>query len=58
MSFPEEQVINAGVGAGGGLVVSLLVFYSDNPFEFCFSVKIVFENNENKQKEAEVGPFK
>ena len=45
-------------GRGGGQVVSVLAFYSDdpssNPAEAC---EIVFEKNRNKQKEAGVGPF-
>ena len=44
-------------------MVSVLTFYSDdlssNPTEACSSsVKFVFEKNQNKQKEAGVGPFK
>ena len=44
-------------------MVSVLAFYSDdislNPAEaYSFSVKLVFENNENKPKEAGAGPFK
>ena len=51
------------VGRGGGQVVRLLAFYSDdqssNPSNaFSFSVEFVFEKNENKPKEAGVGPFK
>ena len=47
---------------GGGQVVSVLAFYSDDPGsnpadDYCFFVQIVFEKNENKQKEAGVGPF-
>ena len=43
-------------------MVSMLAFYSDdlssNPAEaYCFFCKIVFEKNENKQKEAGVGPL-
>ena len=45
-------------------MVSVLAFYSDNKgldpaeaYSF-FSVKLVLEKNENKQKEAGVGPFK
>ena len=50
------------MGRGGGQVVSVLAFYSDdpssNPAETCsFSVKLVFEKNENKQREARVGPL-
>ena len=48
---------------GGGLVVSVLAFFSDNqssiPAEvYKFFCKIVVEKTENKQKEAGVGPFK
>ena len=47
---------------GGDLVVSVLSFYFDNPSSnptdaYSFFVKFVFEKNENKQKEAWVGPF-
>ena len=50
------------MGRGGGQVVSVLAFYSDDPSSnpadaYSFSVQIVFEKNENKQKEAWVGPF-
>ena len=43
-------------------MVSVLAFYSDDPSSnpadaYSFSVKIVFDKNENKQKGAEVGPF-
>ena len=43
-------------------MVSVLAFFSNgpstNPAEvYSFSVKFVFEKNENKQKEAGVGPF-
>ena len=53
------------LGRGGGQVVSVLAFYSDdlslNPAEiFNFSVKIVveIEKDENKHKKARIGPFK
>ena len=47
---------------GGGQVVSVLAFYSDNPSSnpadaYSFSVQIVFEKNENKQKRGRGGPF-
>ena len=49
-------------GRGGGQVVSVLAFYSDNPssdptdaYNF-FSVKFVFEKNENNKKRPRVGP--
>ena len=48
---------------GGGQVVSMLAFYSDDPslnsaeaYSF-FYLKFVFEKNENKQKEAGGCPF-
>ena len=49
-------------GCGGGLVVSVLAFYSDDPSSipaevYNFFCKIVVEKNENKQKEAGVGPI-
>ena len=48
--------------SGCSLVVSVLAFYSNNPSSnpadvYSFSVKFVFEKNENIQKEAGVGPF-
>ena len=50
------------LGCGGGLVVSVLAFYSDDPSSipaevYNFFCKIVVEKNENKQKEAGVGPI-
>ena len=50
------------VSCGGGQIVSVLAFYyndpSSNPADaYSFSVKSVFDKNENKQKEAGVGPF-
>ena len=47
---------------GGGQVVSMLDFYSDDPSSnplkpTVFSVKFVLEKTENKQKEAVVCPF-
>ena len=44
-------------------MASTLAFSSDNPSSNpadtnSFSVKFVFEKNENKQKEAKIGPFK
>ena len=43
-------------------MVSVLAFYFDDPSSnpadnYHFSVNILFEKNENKQKEAWVGPF-
>ena len=48
-------------GRGGGQVVSMLAFYSDDPSSnpadiYSFSVKFVFEKNKNKQKRGRVGP--
>ena len=50
------------MGRGGGEVVSVHVFYSDNPRlspvkAYNFYVKMVVFRYENKQKEAGVGPF-
>ena len=47
---------------GGGRVVSMPAFYSDDPSSnpadlYSFSLKFVFEKKENKQKDAGVGPF-
>ena len=55
----QKQVL---VGRGGGQVVSVLAFYSNDPSSnpadaYSFSGQFVFENNENKQKEALVGQF-
>ena len=49
-------------GHGGGQVVSVLAFYSDdpslNPAEtYSLFCNIVFENNVNNQIEAVVGPL-
>ena len=53
----------ATLGRGGGQVVSVLAFYSNDPSSnpadaYSFSVEFVFEKNENKQKRGRVGPFK
>ena len=52
------------MGRGGGWVVSVQAFNSNDPstksrrsLQF-FSVKLLAEKNENKQKKAGVGPFK
>ena len=50
------------MGRGGGQVVSALAFYSDDPSSnpadaYRFSVQIVFEKNENKQKKGRRWPF-
>ena len=49
-------------GRGGGQVVRVLAFYTVIRVRIrvtltVFSVKFVFEKNENKPKEAGVGPF-
>ena len=49
-------------GRGGGQVVSVLAFYSDDPSlnpadAYSFSVQIVFEKNENKPKRGRVWPI-
>ena len=46
----------------GGQVVNKLALKSDDPSSnpadaYSFSVKILFEKNENKQKEAGIGSF-
>ena len=45
---------------GGGQVVSVLTLYSDNPAESYsfFSKNLCLKQNQNKQKDARVGPFK
>ena len=48
------------LGRGCGQVVSVLAFYSNNPslnLTDAYIFLFVFEKNENKQKEAGVGPF-
>ena len=52
-----------GRGGGGGLMVRMLTFCSDelslSPAEvYSFSSNILFEKNENKQKEASIDPVK
>ena len=47
-----QRVVVVGRGCGG-LVVSVLAFYSDNMSSVC---KMLIEKTENKQKEAWVGP--
>ena len=51
------------MGRGGGQVVSVIAFTPTIRVRILltptvFSVKFVFKMNENKQKEAGVGPFK
>ena len=51
------------MGRGGGQVVSVLAFYSNDPSSnaaeaYILSLKFVYEKNENEQKEDGVGPFK
>ena len=55
-----QRSSNLSVGRGGGQVVSMLAFYSDDPSlnladAYSFSVNFVFEKNENKQKRGRVG---
>ena len=49
------------LGRGGSQLFSVLAFYSNdpssNPTEIYISSKILVVTNENKQKEAVVGPF-
>ena len=50
------------MGRGNGQVVSVCAFYSDDPSSnpseaYSFFCKIVFEKNENKQKEAGIITF-
>ena len=48
-----------GLGHGGGLVVRALAYCSEdpssNPASYCI---FIVDKDKNKQKEAEVGPFK
>ena len=50
-------------GRGGGRVISVLPFYSEDLSSSPtvvknLAVKLLFEKNDNQQKEAGVGPFK
>ena len=50
-------------GCGGGQVVSVLAFYSDDPSSnpaevYNFSVKLLLKRTKINKKEAGVGPFK
>ena len=50
------------MGSGGGQVVSVLAFYSDDPSSnpaeiYNFSVKLLLKRTKINKKEAEVGPF-
>ena len=54
--------MNFVLGRGGGQLVSVLAFYSDNPSSnpsdtYSFFCKFVFQKKENKQKEAGFGSF-
>ena len=49
-------------GRGGGQVVSVLAFYSDDPSSnpaevYIFSVKLLLKRMKINKKEAGVGPF-
>ena len=62
-SLDARNVFKLHLGRGGGQVVSVLAFYSHDPSSnpaaiYSFSLKFVFEKNENNQKGAGVGPFK
>ena len=51
------------MGRGGGQVVSVLAFYSDDPSSnpaevYNFSVKLLLKRTKINKKEAGVGPFK
>ena len=51
------------MGSGGGQVVSVLAFYSNDPISnpakaYSFLVKFVFEKNKNKQKRPGLPIFK
>ena len=59
-NFQTNKIIFKG--RGGGLVVSVLAFYSDDPSSipaevYNFFSKNIVEKNKNKQKEAGVGPL-
>ena len=63
-SFAQQSrfELDRNGNGGNGLVVSLLTLYSDdaslNPAEvYIFYVKMLFEMNQNKQKEAGICPF-
>ena len=50
------------LGRGGGQVVSVLAFYSDDPSSnpaevYNFSVKLLLKRTKINKKEAGVGPF-
>ena len=56
-----KQIIMLLLGRGGGQVVSVLAFYSDDPSSnpaevYNFSVKLLLKRTKIK-KEAGVGPF-
>ena len=51
------------MGRGGGQVVSVLAFFSDDPSSnpsevYNFSVKLLLKTTKINKKEARVGPFK
>ena len=58
-----DELRQVCMGRGGGQVVSVLAFYSNDPSSnpadvYSYFVQIVIEKNENKQKEAWDGQFK
>ena len=57
-----QKVKQEKVGRGGGQVVSVLAFYSDDPSSnpaeiYNFSVKLLLKRTKINKKEAGVGPF-
>ena len=59
---PTSKLKKFTEGRGGGQVVSVLALYSNDPSSnpaeaYSFYSKICVWKNENKQKEAGVGPF-
>ena len=57
-----EKKDQENLGRGGGQVVSMLAFYSDNPSSnpaevYNFSVKLLLKRTKINKKEAGVGPL-
>ena len=55
---PTGNYHDLGRGGGGGLVVSVLTFYSDNPSSIPADNFNLFEKMKINEKEAGVGPLK
>ena len=58
----DIQTMTSSLGRGGGQVVSVLAFYSDDPSSnpaevYNFSVKLLLKRTKINKKEAGVGPF-